>query len=101
MKAWPIWVWKTIEGKLTCGFNIHLYNKMVRNLTFALGLVGLLSLASCTKDYSCSCTLDYGQGDTTITLLYEGVKKGDAEEGCTAAETTYKIADPSATCTLD
>jgi hypothetical protein len=61
----------------------------------------MLGLASCTKDYTCSCTVDYGSGDSTLTFLYDGVKKSDAEDACAASETVYKNVDAGATCTLD
>jgi hypothetical protein len=61
----------------------------------------LVGLTSCTKDYTCSCTYNWGSSDTTITLLYEGAKKADAEEGCEASEASLKVLDSNASCTLE
>ncbi len=57
-----------------------------------------LSFASCKKDYTCAC-----KGDSNfpaINLEYKDVKKADAEDACKAAETTYKIANSSVTCSI-
>ena len=61
----------------------------------------MVGLVSCSKDYTCSCTADYGSGDSTITFLYDGVKKADAEDACAASETSLKILDSNASCTLE
>ena len=71
---------------------------------FALCIAGglMTGLTSCTKDYTCSCTYNYiTNQDTTINYLYEGVKKADAEEASDLSETTYKLVDANATCTLN
>jgi hypothetical protein len=50
--------------------------------------VGMMALASCKKDYTCDCTLD-GSDDLSVAL--NGYKKGDAQDACDAAETTWSI----------
>lgn len=60
----------------------------------------LVGLTSCQKDYTCSCTVNFGSGDSTFTFMYENSAEEDAEAGCASTETDYKIVDPGATCTL-
>lgn len=62
----------------------------------AIAVLGVFVLASCKKDYTCECSVD----GETINLPYNKQKKKDAEAACDAAETTYKMGDPDATCTL-
>ncbi len=65
-------------------------------MILAAAICMMVAFSSCKKDYTCSCTV----AGTTILVEYEGVKKGDAEDACSAAEATYKLGDPEATCTL-
>ncbi len=53
---------------------------------------------SCKKDYTCEYKFTQGTPDINIPL--ENAKKADAEDACDQAETTYKIADANANCTL-
>ncbi len=55
-----------------------------------------LTATSCKKDYTCDCTVN-GQ---TLSARFANSSKGDAEDACAALETTYKVASPTATCTL-
>ncbi|MFH1321878.1 MAG: hypothetical protein ABII90_14660 [Bacteroidota bacterium] len=54
------------------------------------------SFSACKKDYTCSCTVS----GLTITAEFLKVKKADAEDSCSSLETTYKIADPNASCSI-
>jgi hypothetical protein len=65
-----------------------------------LGLVfgGLAVMSSCKKDYNCDCTFTSG---AELNIPLDGYKKGDAEDACTSAETTYQTADSGANCTLN
>jgi hypothetical protein len=74
---------------------------MKKSMLFLLAAGMMVGLVSCSKDYTCSCTVDYGAGDSTLTLLYDNVKKADAEDACAASEAVYKIVDPTATCSLE
>lgn len=68
----------------------------------ALGmLLGALSLTSCKKDYTCSCSYNNGMSDTTFTVMYESAKKSDAEEACDASQASFQIVDANASCTLN
>ena len=62
----------------------------------AFAVLGVVALSSCKKDYTCTCTVNGG----TISATYTKVKKADAEEACSSSETTYKVADASASCSL-
>jgi hypothetical protein len=55
-----------------------------------------ITMASCTKDYTCSCKVS---GVTVPDATYHEPKK-DAQASCDAAASTYKMADASASCTL-
>ena len=52
--------------------------------------VALVSLSSCKKDYSCSCTYTIeGIGEQTQTLALPDVKKKDAESACDTWKAQY------------
>lgn len=74
----------------------------MKKALFVLMASGMfLGLVGCKKDYTCDCSVNYGSSiDSTFSFTYEGVKKSKAEEGCEAAETTYKLVDPNASCAL-
>jgi len=56
------------------------------------------AFTSCKKDYTCECK--FSQGTPDINIPIEDAKKADAQDACDQAETTYKIADANANCTL-
>lgn len=61
--------------------------------TFLIGGLALLSLASCKKDYSCSCTetANYADGETDIEVTnfkVEGATKAQAQAYCNEAVVT-------------
>ncbi len=55
-------------------------------------------MSSCKKDYTCECV--FTNGTPTISLPIEKAKKGDAEDTCDAAKSTYTLADPAVSCKL-
>ena len=61
----------------------------------AIAVLGTLGLASCKKDYDCTCTGDGATG----TFTYLDTSKDDAETACEANETTNGQAN-GFTCTL-
>lgn len=64
---------------------------------FLLALVGgAFAMTSCKKDYTCDCTVS----GVNIPLEFKDAKKKDATDACDQAESTYKIADSGASCTL-
>lgn len=67
----------------------------MKKLVFAVAALGLISLTSCKKDYTCTCTVS-GQ---TIKAAYVKVKKSDAQKSCDAAGVTYSSVGGK--CTLD
>lgn len=70
---------------------------MKKTLTLAVAtLLSAAFMTSCKKDYTCTCKV-LGQ---TVTVAIGKAKKKDAESTCTAAQTTYKMGDPNATCSL-
>ena len=60
----------------------------------AIAALGVLTLASCKKDYTCSCTIN----GVTTDSMYKDIKKKDAETACDAATATFAAA--GGTCTL-
>ncbi|NOQ73673.1 MAG: hypothetical protein GQ574_16825 [Crocinitomix sp.] len=70
---------------------------MKKLLLFSVVLGGLAVMSSCKKDYTCDCTFT---SVPELSIELNKYKKGDAEDACTSAETTYKIADSGASCTL-
>ncbi|MDZ4844242.1 MAG: hypothetical protein SH857_01690 [Chitinophagales bacterium] len=67
----------------------------MKKLVPVVALFAVLSLASCKKDYVCSCTV---LGITTKTTIPD-TKKGDAEDACDASDTAAQVAGGS--CELE
>jgi hypothetical protein len=65
-------------------------------LSVAAFAIVAITMASCAKDYTCSCTVS---GISVPDATYHASKK-DAQASCDAAAATYKMADASASCTL-
>ena len=63
----------------------------------------MLGMVACKKDYTCACTFKSlgATTSTTLNVMIENASKGDATDVCDAAETTYKIVDATASCTLN
>lgn len=61
---------------------------MKKILSFAVAGVFVLGMASCKKDYTCTCK----SASSTDELKYEykGVKKKDAESTCDAQAASWK-----------
>lgn len=59
--------------------------------------LSIFVLASCKKDYTCKCTFTNG---STLNIEYQKAKKGDAEDGCASAQTTYQGGDSGAKCAI-
>lgn len=54
----------------------------------AIAAVGMF-LASCTKDYTCTCTTEYtGGGTSTATTVYYKTTQNNAAEKCMGSQTT-------------
>ena len=61
----------------------------MKKVTFiAIAAFFTLSLASCKKDWSCKCTVTVGGASSTIDNPINGATKKDAEDACTAFETS-------------
>ena len=60
-------------------------------LFFAVAAIGMMSLASCKKDYTCECTID---GETVSTEMKD-VKKKDAKNACDTWGSLYTLAGGS------
>lgn len=71
--------------------------KKKMSLVLGVAFVVAIGFTSCKKDYTCDCTINGVKSSSTI----ENAKKGDAEDACTALETTAKLVDAAATCTLN
>lgn len=68
---------------------------MKKVLMFAVAGLFVAGLASCKKDYTCSCTIS---GLTSSTTIPDSKKK-DAEDACDALSTAAAIGGGS--CSLD
>ena len=70
---------------------------------FLLAAVAMaFGLSSCKKDYNCTCTYSSSLlGDSTLVTPFLDAKKSDVEDACSTLETTWKLLDASATCTVD
>ena len=47
-----------------------------------IAAVAGLSMVSCKKDYTCTCTYNDGSGTQTVTYQMKDVKKKDAKSTC-------------------
>ena len=65
-----------------------------------VALVGIASLSSCSKDYTCTCTSVLPDGTTTNTdnKIVKGTKSG-AEKDCNAFDNVYN--NVTTTCQID
>ncbi|MBD3637294.1 MAG: hypothetical protein HUJ25_08085 [Crocinitomicaceae bacterium] len=71
---------------------------MKKVLIFGL-IVGGFALTSCKKDWTCTCTSDDGQGNTTSSsTTIQNATKSDAEAACnsTATSGSYTV-----TCAIE
>jgi hypothetical protein len=69
--------------------------KKALKITAVVALTGF-ALASCKKDYTCTCTDDAGTGwSSTTTLLKQ--KESDAESTCEATEAEWNALYPGIT----
>ena len=57
-------------------------------------------MASCTKDYSCDCTFEFGGEDSTSSADITAKPK-DAETLCDATESELQAFDSAASCSLN
>ncbi|MCU0442688.1 MAG: hypothetical protein MUE96_09845 [Bacteroidia bacterium] len=67
------------------------------NLALAVVFAAAITFTSCKKDYTCTCKISGAESKSEL----KDAKKGDAEDACKALETTGKLVDPAAKCTLD
>ena len=72
--------------------------KKALKITAVLAFTGL-ALASCRKDYTCTCSEPTGTFSSTSTYLKQ--KQADAEATCDSEEASYQAAyGTGITCTL-
>jgi hypothetical protein len=65
---------------------------MKRLLSIAAVTVALVSLSSCKKDYTCTCTVDF-MGEPISTSTTINATKGDAKEACEAGSSTGVVCE--------
>ena len=75
----------------------------MKKLTILAGVFFVFALASCKKDYTCTCTTDTAGVTSTATTTIENSTQSDAEEACEAGNTSATVLGitTSVTCTLD
>lgn len=66
------------------------------NLALAVVFAASLAFTACKKDYTCTCKMNGTESKSELN----DAKKSDAEDACKALETTAKMGDPSASCSL-
>jgi len=62
---------------------------MKRFFALATVSVALLSLSSCKKDYTCTCTYSTSSAIPQQTFPINDAKKSDAKDACDELTTTY------------
>jgi hypothetical protein len=70
----------------------------MKKLFMVLGVVGVIALSSCSKEYECNCTDSSGVTTTDPGFSYEGKGSGTAYE---AAKAVCEISFSDETCTMD
>jgi hypothetical protein len=65
---------------------------------FAIAVLGVITLSSCKKDYTCACTAT--DSSDNISIAYKGVKKKDAESTCDTYSTSYASVTPGGKCEI-
>lgn len=66
----------------------------MKKLVLAIAALGLISLTSCKKDYTCSCTTfatGSGIDGQTIETKTGKMKKKDAEKKCESSSTSTTV----------
>ena len=62
-------------------------------ISIAIAFLGIISLTSCKKDYSCTCTeTDVWDGETEVYIYnykVEGASKKEAQAACNEATIKY------------
>lgn len=71
----------------------------MKKLLFVFAIAALGSLASCKKDYTCTCTTKVdGMDPVSTSQTWEDQKKSDAEEAC---DKLNDAGGTTTTCELD
>jgi hypothetical protein len=81
---------------------VETFKKLIMKRFFALATVSvaLISLSSCKKDYTCTCTFSgVGAGTPNVVAQINDAKKSDAKEACDELTTTYTPIGGS--CSID
>ena len=60
----------------------------MKKLVLAVAALGLISLTSCKKDYTCACS---GGTGTAITYPLNKMKKKDAQTACDTWNNGFKV----------
>ena len=73
----------------------------MKYLALGISLLFIIGLSSCKKDWVCTCTYDDGvTGTVSVDVDILKASKSDAQEVCDAADVTWKLIEPNATCEL-
>jgi hypothetical protein len=63
----------------------------MKKVLYSAAIIGLFSLSSCKKDYSCDCEVTVMGQTTTSSAKIEDSSNSDAKEACDAIEAGYKL----------
>lgn len=70
----------------------------MKKLIFPAAMLVIVGLASCKKDYTCTCTSNDGAGGTYTSSVTIHATKKDAKAACDASATSGAT---SVSCSLD
>lgn len=62
----------------------------MKKFTLAIAAIGLISLASCKKDYTCTCT-DPNDPTSNASFTFKDAKKKDAKKACDGWHSIYAM----------
>lgn len=69
----------------------------MKKLLFVFAIAAIGTLASCKKDYTCTCVVN----NEIVEISINDSKEDDADDACDRHEDDYQANDPEADCDID
>jgi hypothetical protein len=95
IKIIPAVIEKAKRKNIILGYKPYKTYKEMKKVLF-IAAVGVISLASCKKDYTCACK----DGSTTVATYTVHTTKKKSKDLCSENDASVKVVYPSASCTI-